>query len=163
MPKVGQIIMYRRDVCEVKEIVKKFRDDKDYYKLSPCYDESLTIHAPAEGIAEVFRPLLSKAEVNDLIESIPAVEPVDTGTRMIENVYRDLFNSGKHEDLIRIIKTTYLRAEEKLGKGQKRSEKDKVYFRMAEDALYNELAIVLDKSVADTRDYVVERVTAIVA
>ena len=79
----------------------------------------------------------------------------------LENIYKDLFNSEKHVDLVKIIKTAYLRGEEKIEKGQSRSEKDKIFFRKAENALYSELAVVLGKSVEDTRAYVVDRVEAL--
>ncbi|OYW86387.1 hypothetical protein B7Z17_00520, partial [Candidatus Saccharibacteria bacterium 32-49-10] len=65
--------------------------------------------------------------------------------------------SENHEDLIRIIKTAYMRGEEKLNRGQQRNEKDKQYFRLAEKTLYNEFAVVLDKSYEDTKAYVVSQ------
>lgn len=159
----GQIIMYRRDVCTVKEVVKDYREGNDYYKLAPFYDESLMIHAPVEAVDSSSRQLLSREEIEDLIGRMPAIECVTTDDRTLENVYKELYHSEKHEDLIRIIKTAYMRGEKKIEKGQKRSERDKEYFRKAEKALYNELAVVLGKSVPETRDYVVERVAALAA
>lgn len=155
--------MYRRNVCKVSDIIKNFRDNGDYYKLTPCYDSSLVIQAPVNSPKCTFRPLLTKDEIDNLIKKIPTIECVDTNERALENIYKDLFNSEKHEDLIRIIKTTYIRGEIKAKKGQKRSEKDKIYFQKAEKALYGELAIVLDKSIDDTRSYIIERVTALSA
>ena len=50
-----------------------------------------------------------------------------------------------------------MRGEEKLNRGQQRNEKDKQYFRLAEKTLYNEFAVVLDKSYEDTKAYVVSQ------
>lgn len=153
--------MYRRSVCEVKDVLKKFRDNKDYYKLAPIYDDSLLINAPVEGFDELYRPILTKSEAEGLIDNIPEVDCAEIeNERVVEAAYKSLYDTQKHEDLVKIIKTTYLRAEEKLEKGLKRSEKDKVYFRKAEDSLYGELAISLGMSIDETRDYVVERVRA---
>ncbi len=162
MLKPGQIIMYRRSVCEVKDVLKKFRDNKDYYKLAPIYDDTLLINAPVEGFDELYRPILTRSEAEGLIDNIPEVDCAEIeNERVVEAVYKNLYDTQKHEDLVKIIKTTYLRAEEKLEKGQKRSEKDKLYFRKAEEALYGELAVSLGLSVEQTRDYVVDRVATL--
>lgn len=153
--------MYRRDVCTVKAIVKNYRDDHDYYKLAPFYDESLMIHAPMDGVDNSCRHLLSKPEIEKLISLIPTIECIDTDDRTLESIYKELYHSEKHEDLVRIIKTAYMRGEKKIEKGQKRSERDKEYFRKAEKALYSELAVVLEKSIDDTREYMVDRVAAL--
>lgn len=162
MLKVGQKIMYRRMVCTVKDVVKSYREGQDYYKLAPCYDETLVIHAPVEGCEKLYRPLISKSEVEELIRLIPETEVIEADSRTLENAYKDLFSSEKHLDLVKIIKTAYIRGEEKLEKGQARSEKDKIFFRKAEDALYCELAVVLGKTIDETREYVVERVAGLV-
>lgn len=163
MLKAGQVIMYRRSVCEVVEVLKNFREDKDYYKLAPVYDKTLIIQAPVEGFEDVSRPLLTKTEAEALIDRIPSIDHVETEDRMLETVYKDLYGTEDHDDLVRIIKTTYLRGEKKAEKGQKRSEKDKEYFRKAENVLYSELAVALGKSVNETKGYVVERVAAMAA
>ncbi len=163
MLKVGQVVMYRRSVCTVNEIIDNFRDNGNYYKLTPCYDTTLVIRAPIDSPEGVFKPLLNAAEVKSLISSIPSVDCVQDTDTSLENTYKELFNSEKHEDLIRIIKTAYTRREQPIQKGQKRSEKDKMYLQKAEKALYSELAVVLDKSIADTRAYFVEQITATAA
>lgn len=161
MLKVGQTIMYRRDVCTVKQRLKNFREDQDYYKLAPHYDQSLLINAPVDSVNQSFRKLLTRTEIDSLISNIPDIQCVDVEDRTLEAVYKDLYHSEKHEDLVKIIKTAYMRGEKKLQKGLKRSERDKEYFRKAEKALYSELAVVLGKTVDDTREYVVGRVAAL--
>lgn len=162
MLKVGQVVMYRRSVCTVNEIIDNFRDNGNYYKLTPCYDVTLVIRAPIDSPDGVFKPLLSKDEVALLVSNIPNVACIEDTDTTLENTYKELFNSEKHEDLIRIIKTAYARKEQALPKGQKRSEKDKMYLQKAEKALYSELAVILGKSIADTRAYFIEQITATV-
>lgn len=161
MFKIGQKIIYRRDVCTVEAVMKDFKDGQDYYKLVPFYDDSLVVNAPVDGIDAVSRDLLSMDDIDGLIEQIPQIDCVNCEDRTLESIYKDLYNSEKHEDLVKIIKTAYVRSEKKQQKGQRRSERDKEYFRKAEKALYSELAIVLGKTVDDTKEYVVERVAAL--
>lgn len=148
--------MYRRNVCEVSDIIENYKEQGSYYKLTPRYDPSLIIHVPVDCQGNVFVPLLTEDEVTALIDKIPTIECVVTTDRLLENVYKDLFTSETHEDLIRIIKTAYARNEEKLQKGQHRSEKDKFYFQKAEKTLYGELGAVLNKSINETREYIVD-------
>lgn len=154
MATIGDIVVYRRDVCKVKGLAEKYRDDEDYYILTPLDDETLTVYISVEKSKELFRPVMSRDEAEALIEKIPSIEPVEVGDRMIESVYRELIHTDEHEDLVRIIKTCYLRNAAKLSKGQRRSEKDKMYFRMAEKMLYRELAASLDKTYDETADYI---------
>ena len=155
--------MYRRSVCTVREIIENFRDNGRYYRLVPHYDSSLVIHAPVDSPKRFFRPLLTKTEIDSLIESIPSIKCLDVNDRILENASKDLFNSEKHEDLICIIKTAYLHNEQRIQGGQRRSEKDRMYFQKAEQALYGELAVALEKTIEETRDYIVERVGALTA
>ena len=69
---------------------------------------------------------------------------------------------GGHENLIKIIKTTYLRNKERLDNNKKIGEKDQHYFEKAEEYLYNELAVVLNMSYDNTKDYVIKKVSEIV-
>ena len=48
---------------------------------------------------------------------------------------------GDIEDLIKIIKTAYIRNDNRLKNNKKISDKDKTYFEKAEEYLYNELSI----------------------
>ena len=43
MFKIGDIIVYKKDVCKIKEIKEKFINDLDYYVLEPIDYDSLKI------------------------------------------------------------------------------------------------------------------------
>ena len=66
--------------------------------------------------------------------------------------------SGTHEDLIKIIKTTYLRNEKRINDNKKISEIDDTYFKKAEKYLYNEFSVVLNKTFEETKEYVNNKV-----
>lgn len=163
MLEVGQVIMYRRNVCTVNEVITNYRDQGKYYKLTPCFDESLVIHAPVDAPGAVFKPLLSVAEVASLMQLIPSIQYLDPDTMALEKTYKDLYESERHEDLVRIIKTAHMRRGQPLTKGFKRSEKDKMYIQKAEKTLYCELAVVMQKSVQEARTYVVDHLAPVTA
>lgn len=159
--KIGDYIVYRQDVCKVTDLVSKYRDDKDFYRLEPEGCNGLVIYAPVDCPADCLRPIITRSETTELIKKIPNIEPVDVQDNQLEATYKELVRSGNHEDLVKVIKTTYLRNDQKAKKGQKKSENDKTYFRLAEKNLYSELSVVLGMSVDETRDYVIGKVNAI--
>lgn len=161
MFKVGDIVVHKRDICKITGIVKNYRLDEDYYTLSPIDDSSLVIHTPVLDERGLIRSVISKKEAESLIKEIPNIATIEfNDDRSLEVKYNALIDSGKNEDLIQIIKTTYLRREEKENKGKKVNEKDKNYFRLAEKMFYSELSVVLDKTYDETKDYVVSKVTS---
>lgn len=154
MFKKDDVIVFKRDVCIVKDI--KDMGKRKCYVLSPTLDDSLTITIPVDNIN--IRSLLSKKEVEAVINNINNIGIIDSPNRLIENEYKDLLHSGKHEDLVKIIKTTYLRNKERADNKRTVGEKDKEYFNKAEKYLYNEFSYVLGKSYEDTKKYVIDKV-----
>jgi len=157
--KVGDYVVYKRDVCKIGSI--KVFNDKEYYVMHPIDDETLTINVPVDNNLGFLRPILSKKEAEDLISKIASISALETMDRMIENQYKVLLQSGKLEDLICIIKTSYLRNDERKKTGKKIGEVDDSYFKLAEKILYNELSISLNMSYEDTKEYVIESVEKI--
>ena len=157
MYKSGEFVVYKRDVCKIEDI-KNVRN-QDYYVLIPMSDKSLKINVPVENKFGLLRNLIKKEELEKLIEMIPNINAIECNDKMIENEYRTLMNSGKHEDLISIIKTTYLRNKERLDNNKKIGDKDNSYFELAEKYLYNEFSIVLNMSYEDTKKYVIDKVS----
>lgn len=157
MYKIGEFVVYKRDVCKIENI--KNVQNQDYYVLIPMSDKSLKINVPVDNKFGFLRNLITKEEIEKLIEMIPNINVVESNDKMIENEYRILMNSGKHEDLISIIKTTYLRNKERLDNNKKIGDKDNNYFELAEKYLYNEFSIVLNMSYEDTKKYVIDKVS----
>ena len=138
MFKIGDYVIYRKDLCIVKEI-----KNNKYYKLALIDDESHTKSVPIENKLGFLRKPITIEEANDIISNIPNIQPIITNDKLIENEYKNLMRTNKHEDLIKIIKTTYLRNKERLDLGKKIGDKDEAFFNQAEKYLYNELSYVL--------------------
>lgn len=156
MFKTNDYIVYNKDICKIEKILENYYNNENYYDLKSISDNSLSIKIPTSS--KKIRPLITKDQIKEIITNIPNIEVIKENDRMIENTYKTLMHSGTHEDLIKIIKTTYLRNEKRLNNNKKISEIDDSYFRTAEKFLYNEFSIVLDKTYNETKDYVINEV-----
>lgn len=156
MYKVNDVVVYIRDVCKILEVDNKNK----YYTLIPINDKSLTIKIPFNN--DKIRGLISKKEVEAIIKKIPQIELIDfNNDKMVEHEYKKLLYSNEHENLIKIIKTTHLRNQDRIDNNKKISEKDSTFFNLAEKLLYNEFSVVLGKTYADTKNYVINEVNKI--
>lgn len=156
MFKTNDYIVYNKDICKIEKILENYYNNENYYDLKSISDNSLSIKIPTSS--KKIRPLITKDQIKEIITNIPNIEVIKENDRMIENTYKTLMHSGTHEDLIKIIKTTYLRNEKRLNNNKKISEIDDSYFRTAEKFLYNEFSIVLNKTYNETKDYVINEV-----
>ena len=161
MHNVGEYVVYRKEVCEIVGIKEKVFGDKNYYVLVPANDKSLKLQVPIED-NPYLRDLVSKEEIEKIIEMIPEIEIINISEKLIENEYKRLMNSGSFEDLIKIIKTTYLRNKNRLENNRKKSEKDEQYFDKSEKFLYTEFSIVLNKNYDETKEYIVNKVESLI-
>lgn len=143
-------VVYRKEVCKI------INDDNGIYNLVPISDESIKYKVPVNS--SLLRDLISKKEINMLLKDMPFIDAIDSSNeKKMEEVYKELMKSGTHEDLIKIIKTTYLRNQKRIFNNKKISEIDDEYFKRAEKYLYEEIGIVLNMSADDVRDYIIEK------
>ena len=157
MYNINSLLVYKKDVCIVKDIKYKYIKDTDYYILTPLIDKSLNIQIPTNS--PHIRNLITKEKVKEIINSIPKIDIIKSNSKSLENEYKELMQSGKHEDLIKIIKTTYLRNKERIDNNKKTTDKDTYYFNQAETYLYNEISAVLNLSYEDAKNYIINEVT----
>lgn len=159
MYKANDYIIYKKTVCKIKEIKKKCLNETDYYFLIPIDDASLTIEVPTDNRMGYLRDILSKKQADDLIHNIPNIKPLENlCDKYIEKTYKELLYTATPEDLIKIIKTTYLRNADRKKNHKKISEKDNNYFNQAEKYLYNELSIVYNMDFNETKSYIIKKV-----
>ncbi len=150
MFKIGDRVVYKGKVCS---IVSK---NEDSYTLIPIEDNSLKITVKIENAS--FRNLLSKEEVMAIIKQMPSIEVLDIPDKMLEQEYKRLMTTGNHIDLIKIIKTTYLRNKNRLDNKKKIGDRDNNYFLQAENLLYTEFKEVLDMSYDEVKEYVIKSI-----
>lgn len=155
---VGDIVVYRKDVCKIKDIKKNHLSGKDYYILAPIDDDSLIIDVPVENRMGWLRNIISKDEADILINKIPNIEIIKTDEKNYENEYKRLLNENSLENLVKIIKTAYLRNDARIQNKKRISEKDDTYFKRAERQLYNELSVSLGMTYQETKEYIINYV-----
>lgn len=156
MFKLNEYVVYKKDVCIVKEIKKNYFHNKDYYILEPINDKTLKINIPTDN--KDLRNLITKEELTKIINKIPKVNIITTDDKLIEMEYKELLKSNNLLDLVKIIKTSYLRNKKRLDNNKKVGEKDQNYFELAEKYLYTEFPIVLNLTYNDTKKYIIDEI-----
>ena len=158
MFKIGDKVVYKRNVCIINDIKENKFTKKECYELIPIDDDSLKIIVPLK-LENTMRNVISKKEIEEIIKSIPHLEVISNmNEKNIENEYKKCLDNLTHENLIRVIKTTYLRNKMRTDSKKKISDKDDMYFKMAEKLLYTEFSVSLNMSYDDTKEYVVSNV-----
>lgn len=142
-------IVYRNEVCQI------LKEENNLYFLIPVNDDSIKYQVPT--YSALLRNLTTKEEIDKLLLEIPEIKTIDNGDKKIEQVYKELMNRRTHEDLIKIIKTSYLRNQLRVLNNKKISEIDDEYLKRAEKYLYEEIGVVLNLSFQETKDYIINK------
>lgn len=144
-----EYIVYRKEVCKI------LNEENGIYLLEPINDSSLKYKVMKNS--PVLRECISREELDKIIDMMPSIGVI-TDNKLMETSYKELLKSGTYTDLIKVIKTTYERNEERSKANKKLSDKDKEYFKLAESYLYNEFSVVLGLSYEDTKKYVENKI-----
>ena len=142
-------IVYRKETCKIIE------KEDGYYRLVPVNDTSIKYKVPVDS--NFLKKVITKEEIDRLLLEIPEINTIDLGEKQIEQEYKELMKSGTHEDLVKIIKTSYLRNQIRILNNKRISEIDDEYFKRAEKYLYEEIGIVLNLSFEDTKKYIINK------
>lgn len=154
MYNIGDYVVYKKNVCKVSDLKKV--NDSDYYVLEDIDDHSLKISIPTSST--LIRDVISEEDSEKLINNIPLIDVISVPDKQLENEYKSLLNSGNLYNLVKIIKTTYLRNKRRTDEHKKIGETDESYFNKAEKLLYNELSVSLDMTYDATKDYIKNKV-----
>ena len=155
MLKVGDYVIYQEQVCQIKEQKINEFTNLESFILVPVTNSSLKLNVPVNN--PNIKNLMSKEEIERLISLMPSIPLIAVEDKMLESEYKRCFHSGVKEDLVRIIKTTYKRNQERLSNNKKISEKDSRYFTLAENLLYTEIAVVFKISEEEAKNYILEK------
>lgn len=162
MFKVGDyVICGNKGVCTVENIttlnIAGVDKEREYYILKPLYMGGSTVYVPVDSPKESMRSVLKRDEAQRLIEAIPGIPLlVITNEKLTEQTYKDCIKKNSCEELIKMIKTIYLRKQKRIQAGRKVTAVDAKYFHMAEENLYGELAVALDMNRKDVEGYITE-------
>lgn len=161
---IGELIIYGSSgVCKVTEITKMslkgMHDGRLYYVLQPYYQKTGKIFTPVDNEKVIMRQLISKEEAKALIDDIPNIESLwIANDKQREETYKKCIRSHECKEYVKIIKTLYMRKQERIAQGKKITATDERYFRQAEDNLYEELSIPLGIPKEEMSDYIAKRI-----
>lgn len=149
MYNINDAVMYSTyGVCRIKSIEKRdfSGEDVEYYVLQPVGDDRNTFYVPTgdSPMKDKMRRVYTREEVEELIGVMP-----DEGSIWIENdiqrkeEYRRILDAGDRRELVKLIKTLYIRRQELEEKHKKLHSTDERFLRDAENMLYDEFAYAL--------------------
>ncbi len=160
----GEYVVYgSMGVCEIMDVTTMDLDgmpkDRLYYVLHPYYQKEGKIFTPVDGQKTVIRRILSKKEADVLIDDIPNIHEFwISNDKLREAKYKECIRSCQCREWIRIIKTLYLRKQERLANGKKITAIDDRYFKQAEENLYSELSVSLDIPKEQMEKYITDKI-----
>ena len=160
MYNVGDIVMYGTfGICKVTAIEKRdfTGEEQEYYILKHTSSEKNTFYVPLsnESALSNMHYVCSKAEVDELISHMNSegLIWIDNDIKRKEEYSRIIKDADKHE-IIRLIKTLYLRRKELAESGKKLRSTDENYLSLAENMLFEEFAFALDINRSEVVEYI---------
>lgn len=159
MYKPGDVVIYgSMGLCRICSVEKRniTGSETEYFILRHVYNEKNTFYIPVNDEAlKKLHPICSKAEVDSLISHMNAEELIwiDNDIKRREEYSQILKSADKHQ-IIRLIKTLYLRRRELIQSGKKMRSSDENYLKLAEDLLFDEFAYALGIERGEVVDYI---------
>ena len=164
MFEVGDFVVYGSDgVYQVEKVgplnMSGVDKNKLYYTLTSPYMKGSRIFSAVDNQKVVMRAVMKKDEALELIDSMKEMELLEIQDDKKRNdVFKEALRTYDCKELVKIIKTLYVRQEQKQAEGKKNTAGDEKFFHIAEERLYGELAIALDMDKKNVKDYVEARV-----
>lgn len=161
----GEFVIYGNDgICRVEEIgvptgLPVDRKGKQYYTLAPVFGSGV-IYAAVD--TKVFmRPILTKAQAEQLIDQIPHIQEEATAgqdVRALSEKYKGFLDTHQCEDLVRLIKTVYRKEKTMEENGKKLAKTEQEYGKIAKELLHREFSVALDIPYEEVSEYITKRV-----
>ncbi len=161
----GELVIYGNNgICRVEEIgvpvgTPMGHNGKIYYTLTPVFGSGM-IYAPVD--TKVFmRPILSKEQAEKLIEQIPNIQEeafAGRDVRALSEKYRGFLDTHQCEDLVRLVKTVYMKEKTMVENGKKLAKTEQEFGKLAKELLHKEFSIALNIPYEMVEEYITRRV-----
>ncbi len=163
MYQVGDFLVFgTKGVCQVESVgsldMAGMPKDKLYYTLKPYFTNGGRIYTPVDNDKVIMRPIISKEEAMELISDMDHIDSLwvmDEKKRELE--YKEAMKKCDCRELLRIIKTIYFRKQSRVISGKKVTALDERYFKLAEEKLYEELAIAFQMDPSQAKEFAVSK------
>ena len=160
MYKINDYVIYKREVCVVKDLKKI--NNQDYYTLENKEDTSLKISIPVSQETQLLRHLATFDEISNTLDHINDIPTLNINERNLEEQYKLLLQGTTIENLMKIIKTAYIRNEIRKNNHKHLSDTDTSYQELAEQFLFNEIAYAMNISYDAAKELVFNKLVNIV-
>lgn len=152
-------------ICSVADItaldLTGIDKKRKYYLLKPVYQPTSTVYIPVDTADKAMRKAVTEKEAKELIHAIPDIPLISlSDERALEKTYKEYMGQNNCEAWVKLIKTIFLRKETRLSNGHKVTAVDSRYFKLAEEFLYAELAVALQITRDEVRDYITDTIDA---
>lgn len=156
---IGDKIIYGENgVCTVEKIaplgISGASGSKLYYHLCPLTGTGIYF-APVDSDTYM-RPVMSREEAENLIASIPDIEPAichDNRFNHVDAYYKELFKLHSCEALVAIVKGLGYRISDRKSK----SIRAETTMKRAKDMLHGELSVALGIEIHEVESYINQR------
>lgn len=159
-----KVIYGANGVCEVTDIVKMAAhgEEKDYYVLKSLTDGGgMCIYVPVanEHIREL-RLAMDRDEAERLIDEMDDCDIIwyDSERRRKEE-YKAVIDRAQPKELLCLIKTLYLKKQEREAQGKRLYVSDENFMKAAEKLIFNELGNALGIESDAVPNYISERIS----
>ncbi|MDE7277282.1 MAG: CarD family transcriptional regulator, partial [Lachnospiraceae bacterium] len=127
--------------------------------LEPVFEKGSTIYTPVDNEKIVMRKIMDEKAAKLLIGRIPDIETVwikEEKTR--EQMYKEAIRTYDCQSLVQIIKTLYLRKQDRVQQGKKVLSSDEHYLKKAEELLYSEMSLALSIPKESVESYIFDEI-----
>lgn len=158
MYKTGdKIILKNSGVCEISDIVNEdYGSGKTkYYVIRPVFHNlDNVIRIPVDRSEQV-RSLLSKKEINNLINNLKHCENLwISEVKQRKEAFNDILIKGDEKEIASLLYTIYLKKEGLKEKNKQLSMSDRAILDNCERILFEEIATVMNIDYFDVHDLI---------
>lgn len=157
------VVKVNEGICKIEDIVQLdmagVAAEDRYYLMIPIKDQNARLYTYTENAQNTCRPVMTAQDAWDVIDKIPHMEQTwisEEKRRELE--YKKAISSNDPTQLIGIIKNIYNRKRGRLAEGKKNTAIDERYFKIAENALYQELAFAIGMPKEEIVDIIINRI-----
>jgi len=161
---IGDYVIYGgTGACRITGITERpirGGGSRRYYQIQPLY-QSCQIYAPVDSDKVFMRPVISRAEAERLIDSIPSVQAEAVQSRVLRDLverYEASLRSHACGDLVELTMSIYAKKRVAAESGRKIGTVDATFMKRAEDLLFGELAVALDIPRETVPGYIASRI-----
>ena len=146
-------------VCRVVSITDNPVDRRDkvrkYYVLEPLFEKASTIYTPVDNDKVIMRRVMTKEEAEELTKRVTEIDTVwIQEEKNREQMYKEAIRTYDCRSLVQVIKTLYMRKQNRIQEGKKVLSSDEQYLRKAEELLYSEMSVALSIPREEVETYI---------